>query len=186
MAKQGRPSNLSDRLKAEAARRLAQGDSYSKVSKDLDIPKSTLSRHFSGQVPKLQKVAAALATVELEMDVMTVSEQVSVRSIADQLKGIQSNLTQAAASNARTSAHFARIAEGMAQRVTVESAPEDMRSSVAAVEASNRAGSMGVALITAKAPTIEPLPTAKRPNLKNLSMEQLQALDAIHDALDAD
>ena len=144
-----RPSKLSDKQRSEIQRRHLKGETTRSLAREYKVSQASVAALVSGRTETIQTLAVSIARDEAAFDALPVSDQVSVRTIADELKGIQSNLTSAAHSNARTSAHLAKVAEKMAQRISPDSEPEDMRPAVAAIEASNRAGSMGVSLLTA-------------------------------------
>ena len=82
----GRPPKLDDRQWAEIGRRLVHGESMRKLSKEFGIGTSRISERFSERVHKLQAIASKLAYAENAMTDLPVSEQVTVRSLADQMK----------------------------------------------------------------------------------------------------
>lgn len=108
----GRPSKLTDSQRSEAQRRLAGGESFLAVSRSMKIPKTTLVRNFSDQVPKLKTLAGALVSLETEMAALPLSDQVTVRNIADRIKGISANLAEAALVGSDTARALAVRANG--------------------------------------------------------------------------
>ena len=92
----GRPSKLTDRQKAEIGRRLAQGESGRKLAKEFKCSEATIRANVSAQVATIQDVAGRLADAERDLERLPISAQVSARSLADHLKGISTNLAEAA------------------------------------------------------------------------------------------
>ena len=111
----GRPSKLDDRQRSEIGRRLAAGERASDLAKEFKVSKGLVSQLFSKQVPDSQKLAGDLASVELAISVRPVSEQGSIRTLADQLKGISSNVALAALAGSQTATRLATLANERAQ-----------------------------------------------------------------------
>lgn len=103
----GRPSALSDRQRAEIGRRLALGESGRKLAKEFKCSESTIRANVSAQVATIQEVAGRLADVERDLERLPVSAQVSARSLADHLKGISTNLAEAALVGSNTTRELA-------------------------------------------------------------------------------
>ena len=151
----GRPSKLDDRQWAEIGRRLANGETATVLAKVFKIGRSTIVERFSGKVTEIKSAAAALASAELVVESMPVSDAASVRALADQLKGVQRDLLLSAQAGARTSAIMAGLAQRQAERLKQRAdeegvvEPDEMRPMVAMIEAGNRASSVGVTLLSA-------------------------------------
>lgn len=151
----GRPSVLDDQQWGEIGRRLASGESVSSLSREYGVARSTISERYSDRVSAIRDTATALATAEIAMDKMPLTDRVSVRTLADQLRGIQSNLLDAAANGTRTTAIMSRLALTQAERLERQAQtdgavdPEDMRPLVAAIEAGNRAATVGLSVVSA-------------------------------------
>lgn len=154
----GRPSALDDRTKAEIGRRLAiggDGNSLSELAREFKVGKATISRWFSKRIETVQNLAHTLAATEKAIEKLPVSERCSIRQLADQLKGIQSDLLLSAQAGARTSAIMAGLAQRQAERLQQRAdeegvvEPEEMRPMVAMIEAGNRASNVGVTLLSA-------------------------------------
>lgn len=152
----GRPSKLTDHQRAEAQRRLTGGESYLDVSKAMKIPKTTLVRNFSDQIPKLKNLAGALASIESEIAALPVMDQRTVRTITDQMKAIQEG-TLAAATNHAQNAH--RLSEMATKKLAMvdetavmlnqESGVEDLRQVARLTALSNEAMKTPMGLMTA-------------------------------------
>ena len=84
----GRPSKLDERQRAEIQRRLAvggEGNSVTELAAEFRVGKATISRWFSKRTETVQTLASTLATTERAIEALPVSEQVSIRTLADQL-----------------------------------------------------------------------------------------------------
>jgi len=151
----GRPSKLSDRQWAEIGRRLAAGEKPNDLAKEFKVGRSTIVERFSDRVTEIREAAQELALAELRVEKLPVSDAMSVRSLADQLKGIGSSLAKSAANGARVSERLSDLAERftvrIAQRADQEGflMAEDLKPVAALVETANRAGSLGMAMMTA-------------------------------------
>ena len=118
----GRPSKLTDKQWGEIGRRLASGE-----------PTNALAREY--------KVSKA-----------TVSEQCSVISLVDQMKGIQNDYAVSAANGAKTSAHLTGIAQRKAAKLTDDVETEDLRTIAALAETANKSLVPASNLIAANKP----------------------------------
>ena len=145
----GRPQKLDDRTKGEIGRRLAMGEKAIALAKEFRVSRALISTCFSKQTPTIQKLGADLASVEVAIAALPVSEQASVRSLADQLKGISSSLARAAQSGSNVAARLAQIAEKRVEALDHNSEAEALKPVAALMETANRAGSMGMGLLTA-------------------------------------
>lgn len=147
----GRPPKLNDRVLGEIGRELAGPNppSLSQLAKKYKVAKSTLSARFSERVQGIRKLATDLATVETEVEGLPINEQVSVRSLADQLKGISSSLARAAQSGSNVAAKLSSIAEQRARMLDHTSEAEDLKPVAALMETANRASSIGMGLLGA-------------------------------------
>jgi len=149
MGKAGRPSKLDDRQWAEAARKLAAGESYAKVAKDMKVAKSTLVGRFSDRMETIKDVAERLATAESDFDRMPITDRISVRTLADHLKGLTNQLVETARIQGETARIMAKHGLRAAQEIQPGSTAEDMRTVAACTELANKAGQMGMGLLTA-------------------------------------
>lgn len=146
--KRGRPSKLDARSRSEIGRRLALGEKASALAKEFRVGKTTMTRLFSGRVQKLQELGQSLAQTELEIDRLPISEQVTVRSLADQLKDLGASLLDTAVTNGRTARIMATKAEKAASVLTETSTLDDLRVPAAYIEVSNKATSLGMSLLS--------------------------------------
>lgn len=154
---QGRPPSLSDRQRAEIGRRLATGEKAIALAREFKVSRSLISTLFSKQVPIVQELASRLASVEGDVAVLPISEQNSIRTLADQLRATNDNLTQAAVNGAKTHCILSRLAvrkaEGIEQRVGEGEIDDDAPGLKAVAQLSatgNEASRVATTLIAAK------------------------------------
>jgi hypothetical protein len=143
----GRPSKLSDRQWAEIGRRLAAGEGVRALAKEFRVSHGTISERFSDRVPRLRELATTLATTEAEVERLPVSEQATVRTLADQIRGISESLVKVAALGGKTGEILAGHANRKAARLGDDPDPEELKMVVGLTEGANRAVVPAVALI---------------------------------------
>ena len=164
----GRPSKLTDRQKAEIGRRLAQGESGRKLAREFKCSEATIRANVSAQVATIQDVAGRLADAERDLERLPVSAQVSARTLADQLKGIQNSVANVAAAGARTADRLHQLAEGKAKHLGDLSTSEDLKPIAVLVATANEAIKPALTLVQANkgkgsdaATTLEDLVTGR-------------------------
>lgn len=145
----GRPPKLSDRQKAEIGRRLAQGEKPSALAKEFKVGLTTIKDNFSGKVSVIKETAKALAAVELEVASLPISDQVSVRTLADQLKSISDHAAFAGATGMKTASLLHKKALKKVQELDEDATVEDLRLSDAMLTVAGKASALGVSLMNA-------------------------------------
>ena len=120
----GRRSKLTDFQAAEIQRRMAAGEPTRALAREFGVGEATLRRNFSAHTAKIQTVANKLASAEVEMAELPISAQMSVRSLADHLKAITSNVARAARAGSDTAAQLAELARTRAGQVMLQE-PKD-------------------------------------------------------------
>ncbi|HAA04778.1 MAG TPA: hypothetical protein DCE18_15630 [Syntrophobacteraceae bacterium] len=145
----GRPSKLSDREWAEVGRRLARGESTRKLAAEYKVAKSTIQDRFSGHVPEIREAAQALASAERTVERMPVSVQVSVRSLADQLKGIQDDYAETAAMGMQAARIVQTKVLAQARNLPDDPSSEDLKPIIAGSETTKSLSSLATNMITA-------------------------------------
>ena len=168
----GRPSVLNPRTKSEILRRLAMGEKRSALRKEFKLTETTFRRNFSADVSKVRDVGTALATAEMALASLPISAQVSARTLADQLKGISSNVASAALAGSKTATRLATLANERAEAMGVDLM--DLPSIAALGKTANEAAGLAMGLLNANkgnAPTPDELFTpdvaAKMLSLQN-------------------
>lgn len=151
----GRPSKLSDREWAEIGRRLASGEKAPDLAKEFKISRPSIIARFSDKVMEIRNTAEMLASVETKIEKMPLSDAMSVRSLADQLKGISRHLAKAAESGARVSNTLSDIAEKHANRLALRVDEEgglmleELKPVAALIQTANQASTIGMGLLAA-------------------------------------
>lgn len=153
----GRPSKLDTRQRAEIQRRLAMGgngNSVTELAAEFRVGKATISRWFSKRTETVQTLATTLATTERAIEVLPISEQVSIRSLADQIKGIQEGAFAAAHNHAQNAHRLSEMAtrklalvDETAVMLNQDSAVEDLRQVARLTTLSNEAMKTPMGLI---------------------------------------
>ena len=167
----GRPSKLNDKQWASIERRIVGGESIRSLAKEFKIGAATISERVSERIPKHKELAKSLACVEVAFDSLSVSEQVSVRSLADTLKSISYHLGGAAENGARTAHRLSMIANTQVEQIdetaSLEANTEALKSIAAMTRVANDAASTGLNLLNAN--------KERSGNRDNLSLESLVA-----------
>lgn len=154
----GRPSVLNPRTKSEILRRLAMGEKRSALRKEFKLTETTFRRNFSADVSKVRDVGTALATAEMALASLPISAQVSARTLADQLKGISSNVASAALAGSKTATRLATLANEKAEAMGVDL--KDLPAIAALGKTANEAAGLAMGLLNANkgnAPTPDEL-----------------------------
>jgi hypothetical protein len=170
----GRPSKLNDRQKAEIGRRLAKGETTRALAKEFKVSQALISGLFSGRVETIKNLAGSLATTEAQIDALPVSDQVAVRDLADNLKGIAHMGAKAAATGMKTADLLHTEALRSVQQVLstgLPVAPEELRGAAACLEVAGKAAALGATFLNANKdngkkdgePTLEELVAGARP-----------------------
>ena len=157
----GRPSKLTDKQWAEIERRAVGGETIRSLAKVFKVSASTISERISERVPKHKELAKSLACVEVAFDSLTVSEQVSVRSLADTLKSISFHLGGAAKHGAMTAHRLSVIANAQVEAIddsaSLEENTEALKSVMAMTKGANDAAVIGLNLLNANKETVRSL-----------------------------
>jgi len=113
----GRKSKLTDKQWEEIGKRLLAGEKGSKLAKEFKVSPATISERFSKSTEKVKSVANQIVETKDALDALTVSEQVSAITLAEQLRSISMHLAGAANYSAATSHRLAGIANGKVQEI---------------------------------------------------------------------
>lgn len=158
-----RPSKLSDKQWAELEHRHLHGESVSKLAKEYKVGIQTVRDRVSVKNTEIKIVANQLATAELKVSSLPVSVQVSVRTLADELKSISSNLASAGKYGAMTAHRLAAIAHTETNKID-DTAPladiEALKGISVLTDMANKASTIGVNLLAANKGLPAPSETA--------------------------
>ena len=145
----GRPSKLDQRQWAEIGRRLAAGERMADLSKEFKISMTTLKERFSKRVSVIREAAVALAEAEVTIERLPISDQISARTLADRLKGMQSDYLDAASMGLQASRNLQRLALQKSQDLGSAPQPDDIRMLNAIGDTTNKLAQMGTNLLQA-------------------------------------
>jgi len=148
----GRPSKLTDKQWGEIGRRLASGEPTNALAREYKVSKATVSERFSNKVEQIKTLAEQIVSTDRALAALPVSEQCSVISLVDQMKGIQNDYAVSAANGAKTSAHLTGIAQRKAAKLTDDVETEDLRTIAALAETANKSLVPASNLIAANKP----------------------------------
>lgn len=136
----GRPSRLTEAQWQTVGRRLAQGEGVRALAREFKVSPSIISNRFSKHVPELKTLAARIAQDELDLEGLTLSEQTTVRRIADDLKLTASNLGKAAVHGSQAAMHLFTKAAQHTQRLKDDLQTDELIKAVETIHAIARAG----------------------------------------------
>jgi transposase-like protein len=153
----GRKSKLTEDQKADIQARLAAGESCRAVARDIGVNEATLRRNFSTQTKQIQTVAKKLACVEAEVEVLPISTQLTIRSLAANMRTTAANLAAITALNTRTAHRLAKLADKSMNRLEDPEADPDGKAAEILNLAtygslSHNLSRVGVSLVTAGHP----------------------------------
>ena len=162
-----RPSKLTSKQVEEIQSRHAKGESLRTLAAVYGVGKSAISDAVKGNTevsgrPILEKTLAnQLALIEKRIESLPISGQVSVRSLANQLKGISDNLAQAAHSGSKTAARINAIAEKQSLRInefgTIEENAIPLKNVMMMAQVANEAAKIPLNLLAANKEIIKGL-----------------------------
>ena len=182
-----KPSRLTGPMREEIGRRLAAGESLRALGREFRIPPATMSDNFTEQAPRIRNVATALAIAEADLRALPVIEQRSARTLADQLKDIESSYASGAASGARSADRLHGLADRasarLVQRADEEEGldPKDVALVSALHQTANQGAVMASNMLAAnKAQAAPALPVERpRPDLSKLTKKELAELERL-------
>ena len=156
----GRPSKLPERLWAEIESRHLKGESISKLAKEFKIGVQTVRDRVSVKNSEIKDVAKQLVEAEQRFSSLPVSVQVSVRTLADELKAISTHLAGAARFGAMTAHRLSGIAHTESNKIDDTSPLTDMetlKGISALTRMANESAGIGLNLIKANQDAVDRL-----------------------------
>lgn len=114
----GRPSKLTDHQKAEVGRRLANGESRRALAKEFRVTEGCIRANVITHPEVIKDIATRLATAEADLIAQPINAQVSIRTLADQLRIASSHLAEAACNGAKTASILSGLATKKAEAMT--------------------------------------------------------------------
>jgi Helix-turn-helix domain of resolvase. len=164
----GRPSKLSDKQWEQIGKRLLAGEKPADLAREYGISKGLVSTRFSKRTETIKVVANQVVATERAMSLLNVSEQLAVRSLADDLKAISEHLAGAARFGAATAHRLSGIAHSKASEIDDASPLKDedsvaaLRGISALTKMANEASEIGVNLLRANKEHVDAVNTAAR------------------------
>jgi hypothetical protein len=107
----GRPSKLNDKQRSEIQRRHVSGETTRALAKAYNVSQATIATLVSGRTETMKVLAASIVRDERILESLPVSDQLTVQSLADRLRGISDGLATAANHNANVAARLAAMAD---------------------------------------------------------------------------
>jgi len=155
-----RPSKLTDAQWEKIGKRILAGESAASLAREYGVSKTAISLRVSKRVDAVKDAANQLVAADAAMAKLNVSEQITARSLADDLKAISMHLAGAARYGASTAHRLAGIANAKAAEVD-DAAPLDDESREALKDVAvlgkmaNEASEIGLNLLKANKDSIE-------------------------------
>ena len=150
----GRPSKLSQDQWAEILQRYAKGERIADLAEEFKVSVSTVSARVIGKARNVKAIAQQVVAADAAVAELPISEQLSVKRLADQLRSISSHLTSAADYGSKTSHRLASIAHDTARQIDKTAEPaangKALEAVVALTGAANKAAELGMGLISAR------------------------------------
>jgi hypothetical protein len=154
-----RPSKLSQHQWEATAQRIIAGESISAIARELKMSKGGICKRMKLMLDPLKSVASEVSEVQAKVNVLAVSEQRLVMSMATRMRSMIDNVSAAADDKARVSAKMAALAKTLAGKID-EKKPdyEQIKSVHALLEVSNKADATPLAILQSRKPLVEPEP----------------------------
>ena len=127
------------------------GESGRQLAKEFKVSEATIRANISTHPADIRDVAERLAQAEVDLANMPINAQISTRTLADRLKGLTDSLVTTATIQGKTAAIMAKHGLNAAQSIQPGAGVEELRTVAACTELANKAGQMGMGLLTATA-----------------------------------
>ncbi len=177
----GRPSKLTPSQWDDIGRRLAKGEKPSALAREFKVSPATLSERFSKTTEKVKTVANQIVATDAALKSLTVSEQLSAVSLANDLIAMSTHLAGAGKFAAATAHRLAGIANAKVQEID-DAAPLDDKSRdsfkdvLVLTEMANKASFIPINLLAANKDTVRKLNEGDPMNKDQLLREIAAAL----------
>lgn len=154
-----RPPKLTDKQRSEIQRRHVGGETTRVLARAYKVSQATIATIVSGRTEQLKALAASIVTDERILESLPVSDQTTVLSLADRLRGISDGLASAAHANANVAARLAAMAERKAaqyekrdreaEQLDIFKPKSNLRMITTLVDTATRASAIGTNLLNA-------------------------------------
>ena len=113
----GRKSSLTDKQWEDIGKRLLAGESTSALAREFKVGKSTISERFSERTNRVKATAGLLVKADAAMKALSIPEQISAQSLAEELRAISMHLAGAAKFGSATAHRLSGIAHAKVQEI---------------------------------------------------------------------
>lgn len=149
----GRKSKLTPEQWAEVDRRLIAGERPSDLAREFGVAPSAMTRRgISQNIENVQRVAKKLANAQTELATLPIAQQYQALTLADELRGISTNLAAAARLGAQTAHRLQALANSEVAKVD-DAAPmasiENLRNVGVLTKLANDSAATGLNLLAA-------------------------------------
>lgn len=183
----GRKSKLLPSQWEEIGRRLANGEGTSALGREFGVSPSTISERFKNRIDAVKSVANQLVSAETALRKLSVADQISAISLADELRSISMHMAGAGKYSAATAHRLSAIAHARLQTVddsdpSQDGGTEKLQMIAAMTKMANDAAYIPLGLLAANKETVVKINTeAPKPAglpVKRLSTEALREIVA--------
>lgn len=154
----GRPSKLTDKQWEAIEKRLLAGEKASVLGREFKVSPATISERFSKKLEKVKTVANQIVETDKALKSLTVSEQISAITLADELRCISENLASAAGYGALTARRLAGMAHTQSAKIDeVEplKSAETLQGIAILTKMANSSSEIGINLLRANKETVD-------------------------------
>jgi hypothetical protein len=113
----GRKSKLTEDQWSEIEQRHLKGEAMRALAREFKIDPASISARISQRVKQTKTLANQLATAELAVERLPISQRMVIRTVADDLKVINTNMAAAGALSSGTSRILSQIANEQALKI---------------------------------------------------------------------
>ena len=169
----GRKPKLTEYQKTEATRRKVAGETLESIAKSYGVDKGTLSRAISQSIPQQKKIAQTIASAEMEMEKYPISQQCTIRALADDLKAMSRSLSSGAKLGAQTFHKLMGSANIKAQMID-DGDMDGLQEVAALTKVANEAAAAALNLLKVN----QAIKDDERPTLPIVTADDIRAINA--------
>jgi hypothetical protein len=155
----GRPSKLTDAQWEVLKGRLLAGEKAADLAREFRVSKSAISSRVSKRIETVKEVANKIIDTETAIRELSIADQISAVTLADQLRSVSGHLANAANYGAATAHRLAGIAHKQSAKVD-EVNPEQSLKTLTSISAlnkmANEASQIGLNLLAANKDMLKP------------------------------
>jgi hypothetical protein len=155
-----RKSPLSDKQWREIERRLLAGEKARPLGREFGISEAAIRKRFGTQTKQIKEVANQIVATEQAFKSLSISSQISARTLADELLAISTHLAGAAKFGAMTAHRLSGIANQQIDKIDEANPagdPEVLQGIAALTKMANDSSVIGMNLLNANKETVKEL-----------------------------